>query len=158
MEQLEILEQTLNQFCERLESDTPFKKLLEGEADSDLYVQFLVQTYHYVKFTPTSLRLAAERLQGHSNPLYKSLRERFREHEAEEEGHDQWVLNDLISLGQNPDIVQRISPCDEIDAYNAYSRFVVKSSNAVAILGQAYMLCGWTKVLSHCGWQCVISA
>jgi benzoyl-CoA reductase/2-hydroxyglutaryl-CoA dehydratase subunit BcrC/BadD/HgdB len=61
----------------------------------------------------------ARRLKQHSNPLYESLRERFREHEAEEEGHDQWVLNDLINLGQNPDIVQRINPCDEIDAYNA---------------------------------------
>jgi pyrroloquinoline quinone (PQQ) biosynthesis protein C len=38
--------------------------------------------------------------------------------------------------------VERISPCDEIDAYNAYSKFVVKSSNAVAILGQAFMLEG----------------
>jgi pyrroloquinoline quinone (PQQ) biosynthesis protein C len=142
MEHLDILDQTLGQFCERLESDTPFKKLLEGEADSDLYVRFLIQTYHYVKFTPTSLRLAAERLKDHSNPLYESLRERFREHEAEEQGHDQWVLNDLINLGQDPDIVQRIYPCDEIDAYNAYSKFVVKSSNAVAILGQAFMLEG----------------
>jgi pyrroloquinoline quinone (PQQ) biosynthesis protein C len=142
MEQLGILEQTLSLFCKGLESDSPFAKLLEGEADSDLYVGFLIQTYHYVKFTPASLRLAAERLKGHSNPFYESLRERFSEHEAEEEGHDQWVLNDLMSLGQNPDIVQRISPCDAIDAYNAYSKFVVRSSNAVAILGQAFMLEG----------------
>jgi hypothetical protein len=49
---------------ERLESDTPFKKLLEGEADSHLYVRFLIQTDHYVKFTPTSLRVAADRLNG----------------------------------------------------------------------------------------------
>jgi pyrroloquinoline quinone (PQQ) biosynthesis protein C len=142
VEHLDALEQTLNQFCERLESDTLFKKLLEGEADSDLYVQFLIQTFHYVKFTPVSLRLAEQRLKGHSNPLYESLRGRFREHEAEEEGHDRWVLNDLTSLGQDPAIVQRVPPCDEIDAYNAYSKFVVKSSNAVAILGQAFMLEG----------------
>jgi hypothetical protein len=88
MEQLYTLEQTLNRFCERLESDTPFTKLLEGEADSDLYVRFLIQTYHYVKFTPISLRLAAQSLEGHSNPLYASVRLRFKEHEAEEEGHD----------------------------------------------------------------------
>ena len=52
------------------------------------------------------------------------------------------MLNDLASLGQKPDVVDRISPCDEIDAYNAYSKFVVKSSTAVGILGQAFMLEG----------------
>jgi len=58
MEQLHELEKTLNQFCERLESDTPFKKLLDGKGGSDLYARFLIQTYHYVKFTPASLRIA----------------------------------------------------------------------------------------------------
>jgi pyrroloquinoline quinone (PQQ) biosynthesis protein C len=142
MEQLYTLEKTLNHFCERLEGSTPFKTLLEGQADSDLYIRFLIQTYHYVKFTPISLRVAADSLEGHLDPVYETVRERFKEHEFEEQGHDEWVLNDLRNLGEDPIIVQRISPCDEIDAYNAYSKFVVKSSNAVALLGQAFMLEG----------------
>jgi hypothetical protein len=142
MEQLQVLDESLNLFCERLESDTPFKKLLDGEVDLDCYVRFLIQTYHYVRFTPCSLKLAAGSLDGHPNPIYQSLRKRFKEHQAEEEGHDQWVLNDLNNLGQAPGIVERVLPCNEIAAYNAYSRFVVKSSSPIAILGEAFMLEG----------------
>jgi pyrroloquinoline quinone (PQQ) biosynthesis protein C len=142
MEQLHALDETLDRFCERLESGTPFKKLLDGNVDLDFYIRFLIQTYHYVRFTPCSLKLAADSLVDHPNPIYQSLGQRFKEHQAEEEGHDQWVLNDLRNLGQDPGIVERVLPSDEVAAYNAYSKFVVKSSSPVAILGEAFMLEG----------------
>src|SRR3954447_1127816 len=142
MERLDALDEILDRLCERLESDTPFKNLLDGEVDLDFYILFLIQTYHYVRFTPHSLKLAADSLDGHPNPIYQSLRQRFKEHQAEEEGHDQWVLNDLSNLGQDPDIVNRVLPSEEIAAYNAYSKIIVKSSSPVAILGQAFILEG----------------
>jgi pyrroloquinoline quinone (PQQ) biosynthesis protein C len=145
MEHLRDLEEILNRFCERLEVDTPFKQILDGKVDSDIYLHFLIQTYHYVKFTPDSLRLAADALERHPNIFYQHLRERFKKHETEENGHDQWVLNDLRNLGQDPKVVERVPPCDAIVAYNAYSKFVVTSSNSVAILGQAFVLEGLSQ-------------
>ena len=142
MEQLHALDETLDRLCDRLESDTPFKNLVDGKVDLDFYIRFLIQTYHYVRFTPYSLKLAADSLYGHPSPIYQSLRQRFKEHQADEEGHDQWVLNDLRNLGQDPGIVERVLPSDEVAAYNAYSKFVVKSSSPVAILGEAFMLEG----------------
>jgi len=142
MEQLHALDETLSRLCERLEGKTPFRKLLDGDASLDLYTRFLIQTYHYVKFTPYSLKLAAASLDWHPNPIYQSLRVRFKDHQVEEEGHDQWVLNDLRNLGEDPGVVERVFPCDEIAAYNAYSKCVVRSSSPVAILGQAFMLEG----------------
>ena len=84
-EQLHALDETLDRFCERLESGTPFKKLLDGNVDLDFYIRFLIQTYHYVRFTRCSLKLAADSLVDHPNPIYQSLRQRFQEHQAEGE-------------------------------------------------------------------------
>ncbi len=62
--------------------------------DKGCYMDWLVQTYHYVKHTTRLTALAAARL-----PIeHTNLHQHMLDHAAEEKGHEQLILNDLNNL------------------------------------------------------------
>ncbi len=68
---------------------------------SELYPEFLFANYAVTAASAPAMRMAAERagaLQA-DDPLRGWLRDYLLEHAEEEQGHEQWILNDLESLG-----------------------------------------------------------
>ena len=145
MDLVKELEKVLNEMIEKLYISPQYLRLISGKISEEEYLYFLTQTYHYVINTPKSLLTAAENLAGHPNPVYQMSRERFIEHAKEETGHHLWVLNDVKGLGYEPEIVTNASPCPAVNAYNAYSHFVVTSANPIALFGEAYILEGFSE-------------
>lgn len=117
---------------------SPVGALFDGTATKDLYIAFLQETWHYVRFTSGTLLLAGERLNklGQHSWLADVLIEKAKE----EKGHDLWALADLAALGVGERQVQATSASLPVAAYNAWTRFVASSPFPIAYLGVAYAL------------------
>ena len=111
---------------------------LRRHGDKELYVAFLQETWHYVRFTSGTLLLAGERLNrlGQHSWLADVLIEKAKE----EKGHDLWALADLAALGVGERQVQATSASLPVAAYNAWTGFVASSPFPIAYLGVAYTL------------------
>src|SRR5207302_219603 len=76
-----------------------WSNLVKDERFSDIYPAFLIQTYHYIKQSCPLMKSALELLLAMgSEPRFQVF---LSEHLKEEEGHDEWVLQDLQGLGVN---------------------------------------------------------
>jgi len=128
-------------------ADPKFRGVFDGSATRASYIEFLSQTYHYLKQTPLTLRTAVQTLTNHPNPIYRQVRDRFVHHEQEEEGHEDWVLNDIRALGGDVEAVKKMDPCPAVKAYVAESAFIATSRQAIAVMGLAYLLEGLAQQL-----------
>lgn len=117
---------------------SPAGALFDGSASRDLYVAFLQETWHYVRYTSSTLQFAGERLK--SLGRHGWLADVLIEKSQEEWGHDLWALSDLAALGVGEVDIKGTSPSAAVAAYNAWTRFVASSSLPVAYLGVAYTL------------------
>lgn len=117
---------------------SPISALFDGTATKELYIAFLQETWHYVRFTSGTLLLAGERLSklGQHGWLAEVLIEKAEE----EQGHDLWALADLAALGTTERQVKETSPSPPVAAYNAWTSFVATSPFPIAYLGVAYAL------------------
>jgi hypothetical protein len=94
------------------------------------YAAWLVQTYHFVKWTTRLLSLAA----ANANPDSENhLHRYFLKHLPEEVGHENLILNDLNALGENLGAVN----CSTNDFVN-HQRKTLSNQGAIHHLG--YML------------------
>lgn len=117
---------------------SPMGALFDGIATRDLYVAFLQETWHYVRYTSGTLLFAGERL----NKLgqHSWLAEVLIEKSAEEKGHDLWALADLAALGVTEKQVLATAPSSAVAAYNGWTKFVASSPFPIGYLGVAYAL------------------
>lgn len=122
-----------------------FARILDGTAPRGLYAYYLVQTYHYIRWTKATLSkagrcLAQDVARGRGGPLHVALAARFERHASEEDGHERWALNDLRSIGMDAEVLGPIPACRAVRAFNAYSDFAAQSAFPTAILGEAFVL------------------
>ncbi len=127
--------------------DPVLGKVFSGAASRDLYLEYLVQTYHYVLETTPLLRAGARALAGAKDPLHVALHERFAEHEREETGHEQWILDDIAGLGADVEAAKKADPSPSVKAYVAMVRAVGASRTPVGLFGVAYLLEGVSEKL-----------
>jgi pyrroloquinoline quinone (PQQ) biosynthesis protein C len=117
---------------------SPMQRLFDGTAERELYAAFLQETWHYVRYTSSTLQFAGERLTqlGRHGWLADTLIEKS----SEEQGHDLWALSDLAALGVSEQAVKATSPVAAVAAYNAWTRYAAESPFPIAYLGVAYVL------------------
>jgi len=118
---------------------TPFgKALFSGSVDEASYTAFLTQSYLYVRHTRPLLFRAGTRLEGDASR--RSISALFLEKADEEDGHEQWVLDDLHAIGVPLDEVIHAAPEPSVAAYVAWNAFTVEQGSPIAFLGAAYVL------------------
>jgi pyrroloquinoline quinone (PQQ) biosynthesis protein C len=136
------LKEIADRFYTQLREKPAISRFATGRISRLGYVTFLQQSYHYVRATAPNLAAAAESIRRTVAPHRGEIADRFRDHAAEERGHEQWILDDLEALGEDRASVQKIQPCTAIQAYLAYSHHIARSPHAVGLFGQAYVLEG----------------
>lgn len=141
---LESLCTSASRWIERVQTDPQLQALLTGTASRESYAVFLIQTYHYVRWTKPWLALASERLKT-AHPELASI---FAQKAGEEDGHEQWVLEDLRALGYSPDVVNEVAPSPAVMAYVHWNQAVVNSDEPAGFLGTAYVLEALSERLS----------
>jgi pyrroloquinoline quinone (PQQ) biosynthesis protein C len=114
------------------------RRLFDGSIDAAGYASFLVQTYHYVRWTTPLLERAGRRMkQLRQHP---ELAELLLQKASEERGHERWLLADLKNLGWSAERVGRSEVCRAVAAYVAWNRFTSEAGSPTAFLGTAYVL------------------
>jgi hypothetical protein len=109
---------------------------------TDLYPEFLFATYAVTAASSPAMRLAAERAATllPDEPLAGWLRDYLLEHAEEEQGHEQWILDDLESLG---------IPRDQVLARLPYP-------SAVALVGAQYYWMLHVHPIAYLGYIAVL--
>ena len=84
----------------------PSSRALAGDITRELYVAFLTQAYHHVRHTVPLLMAVGARLPERQPWLQKEILHYLEE----EQGHDQWILDDIEAAGGDAAAAARARP------------------------------------------------
>jgi pyrroloquinoline quinone (PQQ) biosynthesis protein C len=113
-------------------------RLLDGTLDQEGYIHYLIQTYHYARWSTPLLAEAGHRLKRWGRHL--ELAELLIQKGEEERGHERWLLADLKNLGCPAEQVEAAARSPAVDAYTGWNFFTSRSGVPTAVLGTSYVL------------------
>lgn len=129
---------------EYLVSAPAIGQALEGRISRELYVAFLTQAYHHVRHTVPLLMAVGARLPDRLG----WLRNEVLHYLEEENGHEQWILNDIAAAGADRDAATRSMPAVATDSMVAYAYDTVWRRNPVGFFGMVHVLEGTSAALA----------
>jgi pyrroloquinoline quinone (PQQ) biosynthesis protein C len=115
---------------------------IRNGASRSLYVDFLTEAYHHVKHTFPLLALAASRT---SDARYQDALVEYME---EERGHEKWILDDIRTVGGNPDGVRTGTPGMPCQIMVGYAYYAIERISPYAFLGSVHVLEGMSVLLA----------
>jgi len=121
---------------QRLEASPAIQRCLNGEVEMQTYKAFLTEAYHHVKHTVPLLMACGSRLPER----LEWLREAIVTYIQEEVGHQEWILNDLASLGVDKELVRQGQPSLPTELMVSYAYDTVARSNPIGLFGMVYAL------------------
>jgi pyrroloquinoline quinone (PQQ) biosynthesis protein C len=121
---------------QRLERIPAVAQCLVGEVERETYEAFLIEAYHHVKHTVPLLMACGSRLPER----LEWLREAIVHYIVEEVGHQEWILNDLQSLGVDKEAVRHGSPSAATELMVSYAWDTIDRANPVGLFGMVYAL------------------
>jgi pyrroloquinoline quinone (PQQ) biosynthesis protein C len=125
--------------------ETPLiQRALAGDITRELYVAFLTQAYHHVRCTVPLMMAAGSRL-----PLRLAwLQPEILHYLEEEQGHDEWILNDIEAAGGDRGAAAQSPPDLATDAMVAYAYDMVMRRNPAGFFGMVHVLEGTSVALA----------
>lgn len=108
------------------------------------YTAFLEQAYHHVRFTVPLMMACGARLPDRLDWLRMSLTDYI----AEERGHEQWILDDLVACGVDREAVRRSEPGFATEMMVAFVRDWIEHRNPVGFFGMVLVLEGTSTALA----------
>ncbi len=118
------------------------RRAIDGDVPRSLYVEFLTQAYHHVRYTCPLLSLAAART---TDGEYRAALYRYIE---EERGHEQWILTDIAAIGGDAEATlwkPARAPCR---AMVGYAHYAIEWISPYSLLGMVYVLEGTSEALA----------
>lgn len=112
------------------------EEVLAGRSRQEDYVAYLINVYHYARFSPVIMAAAAAR----TSQTYPELSLYLLRHAAEEQGHDTWALDDLEKLGVAKGTVEHTRPVPACRALVSYAHDLATARNPIAVFGWMYIL------------------
>ena len=142
-------------FFERLQRETAneraslvaapiIERALRGETSLASYRAFLHEAFHHVRHTVPLLRACRARLPEQLSWMYPALDEYI----ADEQGHDQWILDDFAACGGDPSVVRNGDPSPATELMVAYAYDTIARRNPVAFFGMVLVLEGTSVALA----------
>lgn len=119
-----------------LEHTPAIERCLEGQVEMETYKAFLIEAYHHVKHTVPLLMACGSRLPER----LEWMREAIVHYIEEEVGHQEWILNDLHSLGVDKESVRHGKPMLSTELMVSYAYDTVMRNNPVSLFGMVYAL------------------
>jgi len=127
-----------------LNRDIIQKALTEG-VSVELYRAYLEQAYHHVKFTCPLLGLSLAKTPV-SDRFYRAALINYID---EEKGHEEWILDDIETLGGDKENVRHGEPNIPNKAMIGYLHYAIEYISPYAILGMVHVLEGISVDLAH---------
>jgi pyrroloquinoline quinone (PQQ) biosynthesis protein C len=113
-------------------------RCIAGNTSLAEYVAYLCQAYHHVKHTTPLLMATGARLPE----SHEWLRSAVAEYIEEEEGHQEWILNDIVACGFDRGGARLTQPTVATEIMIAYAYDLVQRVNPVAFFGMVHVLEG----------------
>lgn len=115
-----------------------------GAHDDLPYVDYLVLLHTIVRASVSLMAEATERLTtaGDTDPLAPGLRQYLERHIEEEAGHDEWLLEDLETIGVDRGDVLSQLPSPHVAAAVGAQYYWIRHHHPVALLGYIAVLEG----------------
>jgi hypothetical protein len=103
----------------------------------EIYPEFLFRNHSVIRCSVPLMKAAAERCEKilDADPLAPGMLEYFRKHIPEETGHDEWVLDDLQTLGYRREEVLKRIPPPSAAALAGAQYYWIRHVHPVALLG-----------------------
>ena len=120
------------------------QQALRKGVSKDLYLDFLTQAYHHVKYTAPLLASAAGRCSV-DDYVYQAA---LFEYIEEERGHELWVLEDIIALGGDAEEVRKSAPRLPCKLMVGHAYYLIDRVSPYAMLGMIYVLEGMAVALA----------
>jgi pyrroloquinoline quinone (PQQ) biosynthesis protein C len=125
--------------------DAPIiRRALAGQISRDEYIAFLTQAFHHVRHTVPLLMAVGARLPDRLGWLRKEI----IHYTEEEEGHEQWILNDIAAAGGDAMAASNSLPSTATDAMVAYAYDTATRRNPVGFFGMVFVLEGTSVALA----------
>jgi pyrroloquinoline quinone (PQQ) biosynthesis protein C len=115
---------------------------IRNGASRQLYVDFLTEAYHHVKHTFRLLALAASRT---SDERYQDALVEYME---EERGHEKWILDDIKTVGGDPEAVRAGTPGMPCRIMVGYAYYAIEHVSPYTYLGSVHVLEGMSVLLA----------
>lgn len=129
---------------EYLTSAPIIQRALAGRISRDEYIAFLKQAFHHVRHTVPLMMAVGARLPARLGWLRKEI----IHYTEEEEGHEQWILNDIEAAGGDAAAASRSLPSTATDAMVAYAYDTAMRRNPVSFFGMVFVLEGASVALA----------
>ncbi len=118
---------------------------LSGRVSLPSYVAFLTEAYHHVRHTVPLLRACRAALPARHAPW---LGPALDEYVEEEQGHDEWILDDLAACGADAEAVRHGRPGHATEVMVAYAYDTIARGNPLGFLGMVHVLEGTSVALA----------
>ncbi|MDZ4691811.1 iron-containing redox enzyme family protein [Terricaulis sp.] len=120
---------------------------LAGRISRETYVGYLSQAYHHVKHTTSLMKAAKSRL----DDSHETFRKALDEYAAEEEGHEEWILNDIRACGGDAEAVRTSTPLLATEMMVAFAYDYINRINPMGFFGMVFVLEGTSVMLASRG-------
>ncbi|RZL95072.1 MAG: biliverdin-producing heme oxygenase [Variovorax sp.] len=117
---------------------------LRGEVSLPSYLAFLREAYHHVRHTVPLLHACRAALPESNRWLEGPLDEYI----AEEQGHDEWILNDIRAAGGDDQAVRNGLPGHATEVMVAYAYDTIARRNPLGFFGMVHVLEGTSVSLA----------
>lgn len=117
---------------------------LRGEVSLPSYLAFLREAYHHVRHTVPLLHACKAALPAHHAWLNPAMDEYIEE----EQGHDEWILNDIRACGANDQAVRHGTPGHATEVMVAYAYDTIARRNPLGFFGMVHVLEGTSVSLA----------
>ena len=118
--------------------------VLSGDFSIYTYLAFLNQAFHHVKHTATLLELAESTLEDR----HASVKTALRHYIEEEQGHEQWILEDIRQCGFDAELIEDGLAPNPIKAMTDRLFEAIGAGQGLAIFGMVQVLEGTSASLA----------
>jgi pyrroloquinoline quinone (PQQ) biosynthesis protein C len=117
-------------------------RALNGMVPRSLYIEFLTQAFHHVRHTCFLLSLAATKTRD------RNYGAALRSYMVEEDGHEQWILNDIAAMGGDAQAAASCRARPPCRAMVGYAHFAIEWISPYSMLGMVHVLEGTSVALA----------
>jgi hypothetical protein len=126
------------------------KRMFQHPQIRELYPEYLFMSHCIIRASVPLMEAARDAARDRDGDRVASLVADYLEsHIEEERGHDQWLLEDLASLGVDPDEVARRPPSPTVAWLVGSQYYWIRHYHPVALLGYITLLEGYPPVASE---------
>jgi pyrroloquinoline quinone (PQQ) biosynthesis protein C len=118
------------------ESNSKVLDIVANGLPLERYRKLLLELYHVVWHFNPVCAAAASRVSDEQ----KQVRYFLYDHMKEEQGHEEWVVNDLDVVGVKADEVVAYKPTEHMLALNGYNYWAADRRHPCSVLGMLYAL------------------